>query len=459
VTERLQTGVHPDADQISLFLEGVATEPERVQMFEHLAGCASCREMVFLGQGIEAPPVATAEEPRRAPWWRRGWMPFGLAGAALAFALALVMYLRQPAAPVGDRQVAGLQAPPPTPVTAPGAPAAEEKKPQPSAPENRASRPSTPLRKTAPAVGAGSDGGIGAGVYQAPSPSPSVIANDQAMEVARGNMARLTQKTATAAPAPAPPAAAALSPASAPVALGANPISQLQAQGGPTLKGRNFAALGVLHDQATTDGLSEVSGVVTDTTGAAINGASVTLSGAVDKAVREVATGPDGRFRMVDLPAGKYELRVSAQGFNTMEEQVELKPRDVAMLDSALNVSAASETVTVAANSAPIQTTSVESAAANVVAPANLPDGAAGAAQVAMGERVLKVDAAGNLYLSRNAGKSWKKVKPKWAGKAAQLGVAPLGTGRQVFELTTDAGAVWTSEDGKHWRPRADGKQ
>ena len=87
---------------------------------------------------------------------------------------------------------------------------------------------------------------------------------------------------------------------------------------------------------------------------------------------------------------------------------------------------------------------------------------------------MLSVDAAGQLYLSRNAGKSWRKVKPQWSGKAVQLAVVPVHQASaseavtvkqkatenpQLFELTTDGGAVWTSEDGQHWRPGADGKQ
>ena len=462
MTDRIQTGVHPDADQISLFLEGAATEHERAQMLDHLAGCAACREMVFLAQGAEAEPVAAAEEPRPARWWRRGWMPFGLAGAAVAFALALVIYMRQPAAPVGDRQVAVLQTPPANPVNAPR-PGVEQKA-QPTVRENKQAggteRLAGPARKPSPAVGAGSGAGYGGGLYRtAPATSPAVAANDQMMEAARGNMARLTQNAAPAAPAVPPPAVVAPALASAPVALGANPVPQQQAQGGPMPKGRNIEALGVLRDQATTDGLSEVSGVVTDASGAAIAQASVSLNGGSDKAAREVATGPDGRFRIADVPAGKYELRVSARGFNTRVEPVELKAQVVAKLDSVLQVGAETQTVTVDAGGAAVETRQAE-LSGGLVREEKLPGGAAATAQVAMGGRMLTLDASGHLYLSKNAGKSWKKIKPKWAGKAAQLAVAPAAEkGGQVFELTTDAGAVWISQDGKHWQARAEGQR
>jgi len=87
---------------------------------------------------------------------------------------------------------------------------------------------------------------------------------------------------------------------------------------------------------------------------------------------------------------------------------------------------------------------------------------------VSHGKRFLSLDDAGNLFLSRNGGKKWKKVKPQWAGKAIRIeltsgsvseaadqkpkdetsGAAGEGA---VFLLTTDGGTVWSSKDGAHW--------
>jgi Carboxypeptidase regulatory-like domain/Putative zinc-finger len=454
VTERIQIGIHPDADQISLILEGAATEHERAQMLEHLAHCAACREMVFLARSAE--PVAIPEGGRRVSWWRRGWVPFGLAGAALAFSLALVIYMRKPGAPMGDRQVAVVQPAPASPVNGPRPTTEEEPTPpaRSGVTGGNAGRLAAPARKAVPGVGSGAGGGLGAGIYQAaPQAAPTLAANDQVMEAARGNMARHQQNSAAAAPAAPPvppPGVVAPAPASASVILGENPGSQQQ-QASAAAK----AAQGVLHDE----GLGEVSGVVTDQSGAAIAQASVSLNGAADKAVREVATGPDGRFRIADVPAGRYELRVTARGFMTASESFELKSRDVAMLEPMLRVGAASQTVSVEANNSAVETQQVEATGANVVQEI-LPGGAAATARVAMGGRMLSMDAAGNLYLSKNAGRSWKKIKPKWTGKAALLAVVPAAEkAGQVFELTTDSGAVWTSEDGKHWRARVDGNR
>ncbi len=234
----------------------------------------------------------------------------------------------------------------------------------------------------------------------------------------------------------------------------AGPAAAQAAVGGLTVTGRNVAALQILHDQGTSEGMSEVSGVVTDVTGATIARATVSLRSAADKTVREVATGDDGRFRIADVIAGRYEMRVTARGFMTASEPLELKSRDLAMLEPVLQVGAASQTVTVEADNAPVETSQAEVSAASLEQ--KLPGGAAGVARVAIGNRVLAVDVAGHLYLSRNAGKSWKKIKLKWTGKAAEIAVVPNGAGRQVFELTTDSGAEWTSEDGKHWRAGAE---
>ncbi|UWZ83840.1 carboxypeptidase regulatory-like domain-containing protein [Occallatibacter riparius] len=470
MTERFQTGVHPDADQISLFLEGAATAQERAQMLEHLAGCAACREMVFLAQGVADPePVAVPEDRRVTAWWRRGWMPFGLAGAVLAFGLALMIYVRQPGAPVGDGQMARVEAPATGPANAPSPEGMQKAQPTIEADQASKGAEGIKARKAASGGGRGSGGGLGVGVPEAaPEAPPTVTANEQALDAARGNMVRFQQNAVAAPAAPPPPAMAAPAPAAAAVAdAGAQQQQAIAAnkpaQGGPsaqqqypvagaTLTGRNLAALEVLHDQT----LGEVSGVVKDASGAVIGGASVSLNGGADKAVREVATGLDGRFRITDVPAGKYELRVSARGFNTRVESVELTGSQVAKLEPVLTVGAASQTVTVETNNAPLDTAEVS--VASLLQEEKLPGGAAAAARVSVGGRMLSMDGAGRLYLSRDSGKTWKKVKPKWAGKAERLAVVPAGGG-QVFEMTTDAGTVWTSQDGKHWRVRADGKR
>jgi hypothetical protein len=86
----------------------------------------------------------------------------------------------------------------------------------------------------------------------------------------------------------------------------------------------------------------------------------------------------------------------------------------------------------------------------------------------AYGKQFLSLDSTGNLVLSRNGGKKWKKIRPQWTGKAVRIELAPayrsevppqlknetLGQAGEaaVFLLTTDAGTIWASKDGAHWR-------
>jgi hypothetical protein len=169
-------------------------------------------------------------------------------------------------------------------------------------------------------------------------------------------------------------------------------------------------------------------------------------------------------------------LTATARGFKTSQQSIELKPSELAMLQPVLDVGAASEVVEVQAGSSAV---AVQTESANVsgqtVAEMTgahraipLPSGVGIAETVAHGKRFLSLDDAGNLFLSRNGGKEWKKVKPQWGGKANRIeltsgsvseaaaqkpkdetsGAAGEGA---VFLLTTDGGTVWSSKDGTHW--------
>jgi hypothetical protein len=58
-----------------------------------------------------------------------------------------------------------------------------------------------------------------------------------------------------------------------------------------------------------------ITGVVTDETGTAIGGATVTWSHEATSVTMKVATGMDGRFSLSPVPFGAYQLTVSSPGF------------------------------------------------------------------------------------------------------------------------------------------------
>src|SRR5213596_454426 len=72
-------------------------------------------------------------------------------------------------------------------------------------------------------------------------------------------------------------------------------------------------------EQAWAQGsTATVVGTVNDTSGAAIPGASVDVKNTGTGAVRKTVTDEQGRFRVVDLLIGEYEVQASHPGFQTI---------------------------------------------------------------------------------------------------------------------------------------------
>jgi hypothetical protein len=238
---------------------------------------------------------------------------------------------------------------------------------------------------------------------------------------------------------------------------------------------KEMPALQIQGASAQAQTVAGISGRITDRSGAIIAGVTVTLRDAVGK-TRQTTTGADGSFHLTQLPAGQYELTATSAGFKTSKQSIDLKPSEMAMLQPVLDMGAASETVEVTAESAVV---SAETQSANVsdqvVAEINgmgrvtaVPSGLPVAETVSHSKRLLSLDNAGNLFLSRNGGKKWKKVKPQWTGRAVRIELTPAYSGEAsakaknkdvtgamsegvVFLLTTDGGGVWSSKDGSHW--------
>src|SRR4051794_23703195 len=63
--------------------------------------------------------------------------------------------------------------------------------------------------------------------------------------------------------------------------------------------------------------IAEVTGTVTDPTGASIGGAELSMTETNKQLVRSVITGQNGRYTLANLPVGPYRLDVSAPGFKS----------------------------------------------------------------------------------------------------------------------------------------------
>ncbi len=94
MSELLQSGHHPDADQLNAFVENALPAHEREQTLAHLAICPNCREIVALSlPPVEEPPP----QPVHKPWfftWNLAW-PLVAAVAALVL---VIVYIRNTAA-------------------------------------------------------------------------------------------------------------------------------------------------------------------------------------------------------------------------------------------------------------------------------------------------------------------------------------------------------------------------
>lgn len=97
-----------------------------------------------------------------------------------------------------------------------------------------------------------------------------------------------------------------------------------------------------------------VTGVVTDSSGAVIPGAAISIVQVDTKAISRTLSGPSGLYTLPLLPPGTYTLSVEANGFERYERTgVELVSNQHAVIDVALQLGNIAETVTVS-GSAPL---------------------------------------------------------------------------------------------------------
>jgi len=105
-----------------------------------------------------------------------------------------------------------------------------------------------------------------------------------------------------------------------------------------------LACAGALWGQATTS----LRGTVTDTSGATVAGATVSLTNAESKTERSVSAGSDGGYQFLFLPPGTYTLSVTASGFQQYQRTgLELLVNTPATFNVQLKVGGAKEVVTV----------------------------------------------------------------------------------------------------------------
>lgn len=91
-------------------------------------------------------------------------------------------------------------------------------------------------------------------------------------------------------------------------------------------------------------------GVVKDPSGSSIAGATVEITYAISGFHRETTTGTDGNFRFVNIPFNPYHMVVTAPGFNSFTQDVEVRSTVPTNVLVALTIGTANTSVTVEAN-------------------------------------------------------------------------------------------------------------
>jgi hypothetical protein len=462
MSELLQSGQHPDADQLSAFIEHALPAHEQEQTLAHLAICSHCRGVVALS----LPPVEELPEPHLKPFrrpWLSGWNLVWPAAAALAALVLAGIYIKSgivtPSHAPPTQTAQSLPPPhldqPPQPTLKLESPRASARGPaRPSAapgreiaPESQAADRLMPIprgrgenelhfnQNRVPSSGASTAPG---GTAATQSTVITGSAANQAIQTespAVGGSVAVFQSQAVPGRHGLPSGLRVLSTvanARQVVAIDTHNTLFYSNDAGahwnvitPPWQGRaitvelvptsNSARVrtdaaaaapagivgGIGTNSAVEGAKASLKGEVTDLTGASIPNASVVVTNSLTQVARQTKTDPGGRYNVDRLDPGNYTLDVEAPGFTPQRiSGVALTPAQQGQKDLTLAVGSLSQTVEVQGQAQPA-----------LAAP---------------------------------------KVNEKIA--AARAAVPPPS----LFEITTDAGEHWTSTDGRSWT-RQDG--
>jgi hypothetical protein len=466
MNKQLQSGQHPDADQISAFVDHALPAHEREDMLAHLAGCADCRETVALSlPATENEPATTAavKKPRSWTWGMRLLWP--ATAAALTVVLLVFHYaanshkgsggpgpgvaLERPVAPTktenaplstsggsaGSSSFSGRkdEASGKAPRAYAAAASAKEKS---VTGTNRlaadTTRSATEMHLPGDAMAVSTvargrqvlaiddrnnvflsnDGGVSWLAVQAPWKGRAVKAELVSYPV----LAKAREKAIIGeVPYPGANSAADDKAVNSPDADRFRAQKSLRQElkggyqgpmsGGAAPTAPPAPVLTAPVPNVPPGSQTTLTGIIADRSGAAIPGASVALTNPANHASWTAVTGGDGHYRIDGLGVGTYQLEAQARGFNiTRIAAVQIAASSPNTTNVTLDVGGAGETVMVQSAAPQIETTSP-----------------------VLGSNVIS-------------------LKRKSASPAALVQPTP------VFEITTDTGDHWISTDGLRWR-------
>lgn len=185
-----------------------------------------------------------------------------------------------------------------------------------------------------------------------------------------------------------------------------------------------------------TLGTGSIVGTVTDSTGAVISGAAITITNLATGQVVDISTNPSGAFSSGALLPGKYGLVISAKGFSTTETATNVLVGNIATLNVTLQVGNEKDVVEVRASDSQINT---EQAAVQGVLNENLiknlPVSGRNYLELAQLEPGIQIQDAANLGFGKD-GYSSISFGGRF-GRTARVEVDGIDVSDEIFGSTT----------------------
>lgn len=104
---------------------------------------------------------------------------------------------------------------------------------------------------------------------------------------------------------------------------------------------------------ARAQGTADIVGTITDTSGAVLLGANVTLTNIGTNISRSTTTSTTGDYTFPQMPVGTYSITVEAMGFKRFASNVSVSAGDRARVDAKMELGEVSQTVEVQSSSTP----------------------------------------------------------------------------------------------------------
>ena len=208
---------------------------------------------------------------------------------------------------------------------------------------------------------------------------------------------------------------------------------------------------------AQASGTGQLHGMVTDSSGAAVAGASVALKSEKGSTVASTSTDNAGAYTFNEVAAGNYQLELQSAGFKTDNiTGLNVAPGDN-VIDAKLQVGASTQTVEVSGQAAEVSSEVVALDARQkdkkqlALNGRNLTalNALQSVASAPDGRNIWRFGAHGEIAHSGNGGKNWETQVAPVAGTLSS-GSAPSN---RVCWIAGAAGTlIRTTDRGKHWQ-------